>query len=253
MPTEWSSIVWEAYTALWDLSQSCVGLSTPQREWVGTSDLFRDENGGAQSVHSTTPQLSVEFVSGQNSPEDIAVQSVSHDDDLATPGSIRPGSGFQILTLTQSGSEGADVIASRRFVGLTPRGVVSRPQSARDCVGLTPRGDMSRPQSARGSVASNGSRLHSPRSPKVPRQRRYDGLQLFCDRFLGECIDYDLVQEAFHITSMRAEALELESRRPMMSAFYGRRLDAADKVSMYGSKVGIVSTRSYRSSLRRIH
>jgi len=91
----------------------------------------------------------------------------------ATPGSIRPGSGFQILTLTQSGGDGADVIASRRFVGLTPRGrggVVSRPQSARDCVGLTPRGDMSRPQSARGSVASNGSRLHSPRSPKVSRR-----------------------------------------------------------------------------------
>ena len=37
-------------------------------------------------------------------------------------------------------------------------------------------------------------------------------------------------QEAIHVTAARAEVLEIESRSPMLSAFYGRKLDAAAKV-----------------------
>jgi hypothetical protein len=37
-------------------------------------------------------------------------------------------------------------------------------------------------------------------------------------------------QEAIHVTAARAEALEIESRSPMLSAFYGRKLEAAAKV-----------------------
>ena len=37
-------------------------------------------------------------------------------------------------------------------------------------------------------------------------------------------------QEAIHVTAVRAEALEIERRSPMLSAFYGRKLEAAAKV-----------------------
>ena len=37
-------------------------------------------------------------------------------------------------------------------------------------------------------------------------------------------------QEAIHVTAVRAEVLEIERRSPMLSAFYGRKLEAAAKV-----------------------
>ena len=113
-------------------------------------------------------------------------------------------------------------------------------------------------------------------------------MKLSCDRFLGERMDYDLIQvfttgsrvrsanmyksargfarvraqrcaqaarcfthartrrlklaarslhrtpmyhqEALHVTATRAEVLEIESRSPVLSAFYGRKLDASGKV-----------------------
>eukprot|EP00802_Teleaulax_amphioxeia_P018120 Tamp_18300.p1 GENE.Tamp_18300~~Tamp_18300.p1 ORF type:complete len:337 (+),score=32.53 Tamp_18300:34-1011(+) len=125
---------------------------------------------------------------------------------------------------------------------------MSRPLSARSL--------SSRPQSARGSAtlqSTSSILLQSPRSPKVPRQRVHDGMKLSCDRFLGERIDYDLIQEALHVTATRAEALEIESRSPVLSAFYGRKLDASGKVSVYGNRVISPSARTWNSSLRQIH
>lgn len=110
-------------------------------------------------------------------------------------------------------------------------------------------GVSSRPQSARTLTSIN--RFQSPRSPKVPRQRLHDGLRLFCDRFLGERMDHDLVQEAMHSTSMHTRAIQIERAVPMFSAFYGNR-QAADKDGVYGNKVGFYSSRTFNSCLRRL-
>lgn len=113
------------------------------------------------------------------------------------------------------------------------------------------RSDMfSRPQSARSSASCG--RRQSPRSPKVPRQRLHDGLRHYCNRFLGERIDHDLVQEVLHCTAANAKVIRMERGTPMFSAFYGRKLQSADKVSVYGNKVGMASTRTFNSCLRRL-
>jgi len=78
------------------------------------------------------------------------------------------------------------------------------------------------------------------------------GLRLFCDRFIGERINYDLVQEALISSTTHARAIQIESPMPMFSAFYGRKLETADKVSVYGNKVGMTSSRTFDSSLRRL-
>ena len=36
--------------------------------------------------------------------------------------------------------------------------------------------------------------LHAYCVEQVPRQRTFDGMKLACDRFLGERMDYDLIQ-----------------------------------------------------------
>jgi len=94
--------------------------------------------------------------------------------------------------------------------------------------------------------------LYTPRSPKVPRQRTHAGMRLFCDRFIGERIDYDLVQEALISSTAHARAIQIERPTPMFSAFYGRKLEAAARVSVYGNKVGMTSSRTFNSSLRRL-
>ena len=51
-------------------------------------------------------------------------------------------------------------------------------------------------------------------------------------------------QEALHVTAARAEALEIESR-PVFSAFYGRKLDAAGKVHAVECLHARVAQRAY--------
>jgi hypothetical protein len=134
-----------------------------------------------------------------------------------------------------------------------PLGVV-RPLSARTqrAVSRTPL-VTPRPMSARSAVSLTASRLSVPRCPKAPRQRRVDNLQLFCDAFLGErIVDHEITLEAIERTAMTAKALALQRQEPMMSAFYGRKLDPDERKSVYGGQVKSPSHRVWHSCTVRL-
>ena len=130
-----------------------------------------------------------------------------------------------------------------------------RPMSARTPLGahsILSISDTPRSLSARSGV-SVGSARNSAHSHRAPRNRIVDGEQIFCDPFFGlRILDAQIVQEAVHRTAMSARALGIVSEKPMMSAFYQRKLEAEERRSVYGGSVRMPSTRAWRSSQRRL-